>query len=70
MEPFDPRRSDALGAGEKDLADSVERIGLAPAVAELLVLNPPADLVQTTVRDTHHTKRIRDTKQRHRQLLH
>jgi len=42
---------EALGAGQEQLADAIERIGLAAAVAQGLVLHPPAHLVQTAHAD-------------------
>ncbi len=40
---------EAFVAGEEELADPVERVGLATAVAEGLVLDAAADLVDATV---------------------
>ena len=47
---------EAFGAGERQLADAVQRIDLAPPTAERLVLHPPADLVETAVPDSHDMK--------------
>ena len=49
-----------FSAGEEQLADPIERIAFAAPVAERLVLDPAADLVDATVGDPHHMERIRD----------
>ena len=48
---------EALGAGEQ-LADPIQRVGLAAPVAEGLVLDPPAHLVHAAVPDPHHMKGV------------
>ncbi len=51
---------EAFGAGEQQLADPIQRIGLAATMAEGLVLHPTTHLVEATVPDAHHMERIRD----------
>ena len=40
---------EALGAGQEELSDPIERVGLAPPVPEGLVLDPAAHLVDDSV---------------------
>ncbi len=49
---------EALGAGQQQLADPVQGVGLAAAVAEGLVLHPSAHGIQAAVGDAHHVERI------------
>ena len=42
-------------------ADPIQRIVFAAAMTERLVLHPPSDLVEATVPDTHHMKRVCDS---------
>jgi hypothetical protein len=51
---------EAFGAGEQQLADPIQRIGFAATMPERLVLHSATNLVETTVPDAHHVKRIRD----------
>ena len=51
---------EALGAGQQQLADAIERIDLAAPVAERLVLDPATDLVQAPVADPHDMERVGD----------
>ena len=53
VEPF--------GAGEQQLADPIQRVGLAATVAERLVLHPAADLIDAAVADPHDVERVSDT---------
>src|SRR5947209_10789549 len=53
VEPFD--------AGQQQLADPIERVAFMAAVAERLVLHPPADLVDAPVGDPHDMERIGHT---------
>lgn len=47
-----------LSAGQEQLADPIERVGLAPPMAERVVLHPAADLVDAAVGDANDVKRI------------
>ena len=49
---------EAFGAGEQQLADPKQRIAFAASMAEGLVLDPAADLVDAAVPDPHHMKRV------------
>src|SRR3712207_1681094 len=49
---------EAFGAGEQHLADAIQRVGLAAAMAEGLVLHPSTHLVQTTVGHPHDVEGI------------
>ena len=51
---------EALGAGQQELADPVERIDFPAPVSERLVLDPSAHLVDAAVGDAHDMERIRD----------
>ena len=51
---------EAFVAGEQELADPIERIGLSTAMAERLVLDAPAHLVDAAVGDSDHVKGIGD----------
>ena len=51
---------EAFGGDGHQFAASVERIGLATAVTERVVLDPTADFVEHEVGELHHMKRIRD----------
>jgi hypothetical protein len=50
---------EAFAAGQEQLADPIERIGLAAPVVECLLLDAPANRVDATVPDAHHMKRVR-----------
>jgi hypothetical protein len=52
VEPF--------GASEEQLADPIQRVRLAAAMTEGLVLHPPPDLIDAAVGDPHDVKRIGD----------
>ena len=52
VEPF--------GAGEQQLADPIQRVALAATMAQRLVLHPPADLIDATVRDPHDVEWVGD----------
>ncbi len=60
QEPVRAAFVEAFRTGEQQLADPIQRIGLATAVAERLVLDAASDLVETAVRDAHDVERIRD----------
>ena len=49
---------EAFGAGEQQLADPKQRIALAAPMAEGVLLDPAADLVDATVPDPHHMKGV------------
>jgi hypothetical protein len=49
---------EAFVTGEQQLADAIQRVVLAAAVAERLVLRPTAHLVDAAVPDAHHVKWI------------
>jgi hypothetical protein len=49
---------EALGAGQQELSDAVERVVLPPAVAEELVLHTPAHGVEAAVGDSDDVKGI------------
>ncbi len=51
---------EALVAGEQELSDPIERVGFAASMAERLVLDAPAHLVDAAVGDSHHMKRVGD----------
>ena len=51
---------EAFMAGEEQLADPVERVGLATAVAERFVLDSAADLVDAAVPDPDDVEGVRD----------
>ena len=51
---------ETLVAGQEELADPIERIDLAATMAERLVLDPPAHLVDAAVGDSHDMKRVGD----------
>ena len=53
---------EAFVAGEQDLADPIQRVALAAAVAEGLVLHPAADRVQTPVGHPHRRETDRQTR--------
>jgi hypothetical protein len=57
---FVPAVIEALGAGEHELADPIQRVALAAPVAQGLVLHPAAHLVEAPVADPHDVERIRD----------
>ena len=52
---------EAFAAGEEQLADPIQRVVLAAAVAERLVLDAAADLVDAPVGDPHDMERVGDT---------
>jgi hypothetical protein len=58
--PLDAVVVEAFSSGEHEFADPVQGVVLAAALAEGLVLDPAADLVQAPVGDTDHVKRISD----------
>ena len=51
---------EAFVAGEQELSDPIERIGFATAMAQRLVLDAPAHLVDAAVGDSHDMKRVGD----------
>src|SRR5208283_1738260 len=52
---------EAFVTGEQELADPIERVSFAAAMAQRLVLDAPAHLVDATVGDSHDMKRVGDT---------
>ncbi len=58
--PLEAGALEALGAGEHELSDPVERIAPSPAVAEGLVLNATTDLVEAAVGEAHDVEGISD----------
>ena len=51
---------EAFIASEQELANPIERVGFAAAMAERLVLDAPAHLVDAAVGDAHHVEGISD----------
>src|SRR5438552_11330847 len=51
---------ETFGAGEQQLADPIQRVGLAASVSEGLVLHAAADAVDAAVRDAHHMEGVGD----------